>query len=1281
MSDGYCGDGVVNGRGLEDCDSAGDPCCALNCTFEQEGTLCASAPTPYCLPSTCTGSNHSCPAPVCTGFCGDFLTNGDEVCDYGPTGSANCTAFCAISSCGDGHINGGSGETCEVDEAGVDTALCNAIDCTASACGDGILNLAAGEVCDASTPGCSQCQCRPGFAPDMLCVECDAGFFAAASATCSACPTPARCLGGARCTESTTGELCASCAAGFFERSGECASCPDIPWMLVAQVAAVAAAAYAGISLSQLLSSSMAARLRFMVNLIQLISIPVMVPEFNWPAWFLNSVARLFALLLRLEGSAACLTPAWVTWAVETVVVFAGLFVGVAAALVLLRVNSMRVARAKNVPSVLLEVLMRRMKRSAAARKNLLLVVGLVFMPLTRRAMASFGCVETPSGRYLAADVDVVCMSSMHVAAMIASAAVLLFVSVGVPFFIVIGTLSLKRNGRLDSSFNTYGSLYDVYKDKHVYFEGVIFVRRLATTLAAALISQGFMVGLAEAGVLLAYLAVVLFVRPYRAYPSKVFGVRVRNLYTVIDILTMTVAMLWNALGAFSVLVADGGDTAVFQLAVLGLIILTLAALLAASSTSVSDTLAWVARNLRTSTRKNADPLSRIEAEMEGCFVKGGGGRTFEEGELVDGPRLRGSMNWALAKYYRVELNRLRGVRLSQCEAKMANIKMKTRMDGAEELERIMSALVPPRRMTKSEVRRRVVKILDEVFVDGSGSGAKAAKLLGRGGASTVSKRAEQGDAAESKETRSRRLIYLDGKARRLRQLRAEIIETESFTGLRTLAQLDSSIEALESARLSVDPSKRLSEFEKAIAEAFKSLAREADELDKAIGQVASRRSGKAPGAIDADNVDSCVALRHSEVKRELSLYAAALDSVARIEDTVRAAACALDAFQCVLEQAGQPTLGADRVFSALKRAATAARLGNRAVVQRGMDHFHEQVKTRVSCGEHVLMFEEAINDVEELPPMPFGPDSAEVFGPKLLEAIEERRRSRQASGTVDYLSYISELASRCIAEEQRLSSSGDWLGAMTLAFFRLRMATAAMPDKYPRLPALPGRVKMLVDPDSVALVKRAFASSLRARTESTDALRSKSSSDFVRRPSRMGPNAALPRGSSPLRTPSPGGSPRAGKRKARPRAIAPPPSLGSPRSSAASRQDLLGSSSRGGSLAESSPRGSPRSIGRTESTTALRSPSSNAGRYATKALPPPPPVAENDPPPPPPPENDDPPPPPPQEEQRQPRRQRPSSSRARPRADGSRSGRRAAAPSLPRGRGAPPSLPGSGNL
>ena len=180
-------------------------------------------------------------------FCGDGVINnsGTEECDDGDTNSdteANaCRTDCTLPGCGDGVID--SGETCD---DGMETATCD-IDCTDVSCGDGLANTTAGEECDdanasnndACLNDCTDAACGDGFVFTGT-EDCDDGNTAGGDCCAAACLyesngspcdgpsaecTVAACDGAGACIPTPTneggacddGQLCtvaASCSAG-----------------------------------------------------------------------------------------------------------------------------------------------------------------------------------------------------------------------------------------------------------------------------------------------------------------------------------------------------------------------------------------------------------------------------------------------------------------------------------------------------------------------------------------------------------------------------------------------------------------------------------------------------------------------------------------------------------------------------------------------------------------------------------------------------------------------------------------------------------------------------------------------------------------------------------------------------------------------------------------------------------------------------------------------------------------------------------------------------------
>jgi hypothetical protein len=70
--------------------------------------------------------------------------------------------------------------------------------------------------------GIEDCVCNPGDSINTMNVQ----------GGCVACPFPERCL-GFNCSHSTTGNLCGSCAHGYYSTGKFCLACADSPWTTV----------------------------------------------------------------------------------------------------------------------------------------------------------------------------------------------------------------------------------------------------------------------------------------------------------------------------------------------------------------------------------------------------------------------------------------------------------------------------------------------------------------------------------------------------------------------------------------------------------------------------------------------------------------------------------------------------------------------------------------------------------------------------------------------------------------------------------------------------------------------------------------------------------------------------------------------------------------------------------------------------------------------------------------------------------------------------------------
>ncbi|MFN2424861.1 MAG: hypothetical protein ABR587_00290 [Candidatus Binatia bacterium] len=159
-------------------------------------------------------------------FCGDGVINdaGTEECDDAEANNDAtpnaCRTDCTLPVCGDLVVDDGFGEAC--DEGGVASATCDA-DCTLPECGDGVTNPEFGEECDdgndsdddACVGECMNAECGDGFTQTGV-EDCDGGEcctglceFSVAGTVCtgavSNCVTP-QCNGAGACSGAPANE-------------------------------------------------------------------------------------------------------------------------------------------------------------------------------------------------------------------------------------------------------------------------------------------------------------------------------------------------------------------------------------------------------------------------------------------------------------------------------------------------------------------------------------------------------------------------------------------------------------------------------------------------------------------------------------------------------------------------------------------------------------------------------------------------------------------------------------------------------------------------------------------------------------------------------------------------------------------------------------------------------------------------------------------------------------------------------------------------------------------
>jgi cysteine-rich repeat protein len=190
----FCGDGVINNNGTEECEPPDTALCTNGCAARE--ALCGDGfKTP---PEQCEDGNlangDGCTSSCTLEFCGDGVVNNDGVEACEPPGTALCTTTCTIRFplCGDGLLT--SPEECE------DGNLANGDGCTSSCvlefCGDGVINNNDAEACE--PPGASACTdactirtplCGDGFVTPPE--ECEDGNLTDGDGCSSACASEA----------------------------------------------------------------------------------------------------------------------------------------------------------------------------------------------------------------------------------------------------------------------------------------------------------------------------------------------------------------------------------------------------------------------------------------------------------------------------------------------------------------------------------------------------------------------------------------------------------------------------------------------------------------------------------------------------------------------------------------------------------------------------------------------------------------------------------------------------------------------------------------------------------------------------------------------------------------------------------------------------------------------------------------------------------------------------------------------------------------------------------
>ncbi|MGB5522898.1 MAG: DUF4215 domain-containing protein [Polyangiales bacterium] len=162
----FCGDGLINNSGAEDCEPPGTATCTDSCAARQ--AVCGDGfQTP---PEQCEDGNlvngDGCTSGCLVEFCGDGIVNNSGAEDCEPPGTALCTNSCAAREtvCGDGFQT--PPEQCE------DGNLVNGDGCTSGCtlefCGDGVVNDNGTEACEPpGTATCTEaCAVRTGVCGD-----------------------------------------------------------------------------------------------------------------------------------------------------------------------------------------------------------------------------------------------------------------------------------------------------------------------------------------------------------------------------------------------------------------------------------------------------------------------------------------------------------------------------------------------------------------------------------------------------------------------------------------------------------------------------------------------------------------------------------------------------------------------------------------------------------------------------------------------------------------------------------------------------------------------------------------------------------------------------------------------------------------------------------------------------------------------------------------------------------------------------------------------------------
>jgi len=150
----FCGDGIVNDAGAEDCEPPGTATCTASCTTRAPVCGDGFQTAPEQCEDGNTANGDGCTSGCVPEFCGDGIVNDAGAEDCEPPGTATCTSSCAARTplCGDGYQT--PPEQCE-DGNLLDGDGCTS-DCVVEFCGDGVVNDSGAEACEPpGTTGCT----------------------------------------------------------------------------------------------------------------------------------------------------------------------------------------------------------------------------------------------------------------------------------------------------------------------------------------------------------------------------------------------------------------------------------------------------------------------------------------------------------------------------------------------------------------------------------------------------------------------------------------------------------------------------------------------------------------------------------------------------------------------------------------------------------------------------------------------------------------------------------------------------------------------------------------------------------------------------------------------------------------------------------------------------------------------------------------------------------------------------------------------------------------------